>query len=160
MEKIEALRVDNQALRRRIDKREDEVASLETSVAEVRKTRGLSYVMTCAYKYAWTTPSATITYDYLVSDYKNSDDVNGGDGIMDIASGVYTVIKPAGHYTVTFSGLANMLSGRSVNLYLYHNGTQVKETFWDSYNSGSNEGWIQEQGSRTVTLHLNPMDTL
>ena len=62
MEKIEALRADNQALRRRVEKREDEIASLETSVAEVRKTRGLPQVMTCAYKDGyWTTPYETIT---------------------------------------------------------------------------------------------------
>merc|ERR1719244_825976 len=130
MKKIEALRADNQAFRRRVEKREDEMVSLETSVAEVRKTRGLPYVMTCAYKHDWSTPSATITYDSLVSDYKNNDDVNGGDGIMDISSGVYTVIKPAGHYTITFSSMADVYPGKPVELYLYHNGTQVKETLW------------------------------
>merc|ERR1719244_516442 len=106
----------------KLEKREDEFANLETSVAEVRKTRGLPYVMTCAYKYSWSTPSATITYDSLFSDYKNSDDVNGGDGIMDISSGVYTVIKPAGHYTITFSGSARVYPGEEVQLFLYHNG--------------------------------------
>merc|ERR1712215_436631 len=136
MEKIESLQADNQVLRRKVEKREDEINSLETSVAEVRKTRGLPYVMTCAYKHDWSTPSATITYDYLVSDYKNSDDINGGDGIMDISSGVYTVIKPAGHYTITFSGQVGLDPGKEVNLYLYHNGTQVKETYWRSVNGG------------------------
>merc|ERR1719419_1700013 len=140
VEKIEALSADNQALRRRVEKREDEMKSLETSV--VRKTRGLPYVMTCAYKLSWSTPSATITYDYLVSDYKNSDDVNGGDGIMDISSGVYTVIKPAGHYTITFSGYASVDPGEAVHLYLYHNGTRVRETLWESGNSGDNGGRI------------------
>merc|ERR1719334_1246380 len=117
MAKIEVLQADNLALKVKLMKRGDEFAILETSVAEVRKTRGLPYVMTCAYKYGWSTSSARITYDFLVSDYKNSDDVNGGDGIMDISSGVYTVIKPAGHYTITFSGWAAMMPGREVQLY-------------------------------------------
>ena len=30
-------------------------------------------------------------------DYLNLDDVNGGDGVMDIKTGVYTVIKPTGN---------------------------------------------------------------
>merc|ERR1711872_1096749 len=46
--KIETLQADNQALRIKLEKREEKIASLETSLAEVRKTRGLPYVMTCA----------------------------------------------------------------------------------------------------------------
>ena len=46
--------------------------TLETSAAEVKKTRVLPYVMTCAFKYKWSTSSARITYDSLLSDYKNS----------------------------------------------------------------------------------------
>merc|ERR1711942_555323 len=111
MAKIEFLQTDNLALKMKLRKREDDFANLETSVAEVRKTRGLPYVMTCAYRYRWTTSSARITYDSLLSDYKNSDDVNGGDGIMDIKTGVYTVIKPAGYYTITFSGRAVLQQG-------------------------------------------------
>merc|ERR1711942_539938 len=114
----------------KIEKREGDFASLETSVAEVRKTRGLPYVMTCAYKTSWSTPSATITYDSIFSDYKNSDDVNGGDGVMDIKTGVYTVIKPAGYYTITFSGRAVLQQGEYLYMYLYHNGTKVPESGW------------------------------
>merc|ERR1719481_2360655 len=78
MAKIEVLQADNLALKMKLMEREDDFANLETSVAETRKTRGLPYVMTCAYQDYWTTSSATITYDSLLSDYKNSDDVNGG----------------------------------------------------------------------------------
>merc|ERR1719187_1784462 len=117
MAKIEVLQADNLALKKKLMKREDEFASLETSVAEVRKTRGLPYVMTCAYQDSWGTSSATITYDSLISDYKNSDDVNGGDGIMNIDTGVYTVIKPAGHYTITFSGWTQPDPDELIDLY-------------------------------------------
>merc|ERR1719481_1721858 len=92
-------------------KREDDFANLETSLAEARKTRGLPYVMTCAYRFTWYDSSATITYDSLLSDFKNSDDPDGGDGILDIKTGVYTVIKPAGYYTITFSGNAVLEPG-------------------------------------------------
>merc|ERR1719481_1579623 len=128
MAKIEVLQADNIALKMKLTKREDNFANLETSVAETRKTRGIPYVMTCAYKDLWQTSSATITYDSLLSDYKNNDDINGGDGIMDITTGVFTVIKPAGFYTITYSGWANLLPGDMIILHLYHNGTQVPET--------------------------------
>jgi len=160
LKKIEALRTDNQALRMKLEKRDADMKSLETSVAEVRKTRGLPYVMTCSYQDAWSTSLATITYDSLISDYKNSDDPNGGDGVMDLATGVYTVIKPSGYYTVTFSGSVVMEPGQYARLYLYHNGTGVPETQWWSYNSPSNGGDTYDQGSRTVTLHLDREDTL
>merc|ERR1719481_2295543 len=139
MAKIEVLQADNIALKMKLTKREDDFASLETSMAEVRKTRGLPYVMTCAYQDEWSTSSATITYDSLLSDYKNSDDVNGGDGIMDIKTGVYTVIKPAGYYTITFSGLAQLQPGEILSMYLYHNGTRVPESRWYSRNNGNDE---------------------
>merc|ERR1711962_1249460 len=140
------------------EKREGEFASLETSLAEVRKTRGLPYVMTCAYQDGWYTSSATITYDSLVSDYKNSDDVNGGDGVMNIHTGIYTVIKPAGYYQVTFSGKTYLPPGTVGELYLYHNGTKIPESEW--YTVNENSGLIRDVGSRTLTLHLEPEDTL
>jgi len=158
MAKIEVLQADNLALKMKLMKREDDFANLETSVAEVRKTRGLPYVMTCAYQNHWETSSATITYDYLLSDYKNSDDVNGGDGIMDVKTGVYTVIKPAGYYTITFSGRAELQPGEALIMDLYHNGTKVPESQWVSSEYHGTTAF--DQGSRTVILHLNPEDTL
>merc|ERR1719334_869850 len=98
MEKMEALQSENQALWMTLEKKAGEFASLETSVAEVRKINGLPYVVTCAYREEWDTSSATITYDSLISDFKNRDDPDGGDGVLDIATGVYTVIRPAGYY--------------------------------------------------------------
>merc|ERR1719285_766721 len=79
---------------------------------------------------------------------------------MDIATGVYTVIKPAGYYTITFSGSVHLNPEDALHLSLYHNGTQVPETKWDSYKNEANAGRTVEQGSRTVILHLNPEDTL
>merc|ERR1712080_126879 len=105
------------------------------------------------------THSANITYDSLISDYNNSDKPGGGDGVMDIDSGHFTCLT-AGHYTVTFSGWARVKPGEIAYVSLYHNGDRVDESEWWSYNSGSNRGWIQDQGSRTVIMHLAVGDTL
>merc|ERR1712215_454091 len=130
--KIEKITDENIALRKRMDEGEIET---NNELTRLENSKDLPYVMTCAYKYRWETPSATITYDSLLSDYKNSNDVNGGDGIMDIKTGVYTVIKPAGYYTITFSGYVYLRPGESLSMYLYHNGTKVPESRWISSES-------------------------
>merc|ERR1711890_81849 len=92
--------------------------SITTAVAQVRD---LPYVMACAYQYSWTTGSATITYSSLLSDYNNHDKPNGGDGVMDISTGQFPCLT-AGHYTVTFSGRAEVQPGEQVWIYIYRNG--------------------------------------
>lgn len=154
MENIEDLRAENHALKMKVENRNCDFTSLETSVAEVKKTGGLPYVMTCAYLNEWSTSDATITYDSIFSDYKN----NGGDGDMNIHTGVYTVINPEGYYQVTYSGYTYVEAGTSVNLYLYHNGINIPESNW--YTKNENSGVIRDTGSRTLTIHLKPGDTL
>merc|ERR1712080_59001 len=102
-----------------------------TAVAQVRD---LPYAMACAYQYSWTTGSATITYSSLLSDYNNHDKPNGGDGVMDISTGQFTCLT-AGHYTVTFSGRAEVQPGEQVWIYIYRNGVVVEESRWGSYSS-------------------------
>merc|ERR1719187_123683 len=86
--KIEELRNENLALRVRMEKHEAEMTKELTSVS----TRDLPYMMLCAYQDSWTTASATVTYDSLVSSYNNHDHPNGGDGKLDLGSGIYTCL--------------------------------------------------------------------
>ena len=126
--------------------------SLEAMFKEVdqKSLRDLPYVLTCAHQDAWTTPNATITYDRLTVDYNNSDRPGGGDGDMNISTGVYTALT-AGHHTVTYSGWARLFPGEQVNFWLSHNDQYAGfEGEWQSYSSSNNGGFIDEQGSRTV----------
>ena len=68
-----------------------------------KSTRDLPFILTCATRDTWTTPSATITYDRLTVDYNNSGRPGGGDGELNISTGKFTALTP-GHYTITYSG--------------------------------------------------------
>ena len=110
----------------------------------------MPYIITCAYQNQWTNHSATITYDRLTADYNNSDRPGGGDGRLDISTGVYTALT-AGHYTVTYSGMARVNPGEYVVFQLLKNNkSAVNEGRWHSYSRGNNGDYIDDQGSRTV----------
>jgi len=160
MKKIEALQADNKVLRKKMKRRESDLKRLKMSVDEKWQATDLPQLMFCAFQKEWTKPSSTITFDHLMSDYKNSHTVNGGDGLMNTTSGVYTVVRPPGHYTATFSGRAALFPSQWTDIYLYHNGTRIEETLWLSWNSGTQQGILVDQGSRTVTVHLKINNTL
>ena len=128
-------------------------AELTTKLNELdqKSLRDLPYMLACAYRDKWTTPSATITYDRLSADYNNSDRPGGGDGEMDISTGKFTALT-AGHYTITFSGWASVDPGEEVVVQLMHNDQSLpgSEGWWLSYSKSTNSGVIDDQGSRTV----------
>jgi len=160
VKKIEELSADNRAMKEQVQKNAENFGSLETSITEASRTAAGAgpYVLTCAYKYYWRIrDDSTITYDSLIDDYKSG----GGDGAMDLATGVYTLGGPSGHYTITFSGRASLDSGDELYLYLYKNGNKIKETEWvaKAYTT-SGSIMMRVMGSRTVTLHLDVGDRL
>jgi len=101
----------------------------------------------------------TIYYDRLTSESKNSEWPNGGDGKLNLGTGVYTCLT-AGYYTITMSGHAGLNPGESATTYLYHNGNKVQESGWESWNASGNDGHIRDQSSRTVILHMSYNDRL
>jgi len=101
----------------------------------------------------------TIHYDYLLSESKNSGWPNGGDGKLDLGTGVYTCLT-AGYYTITMSGWAGMNPSEEVSSFLYRNGEKVEASRWHTYTSNNNGGWVLDQGSRTVILHMSYNDKL
>jgi len=130
--------------------------SLTTAVSQVRD---VPYVMACAYRDHWDTDDATINYSSLISDYNNSDKPDGGDGKLDISTGQFTCLT-AGYYTVTFSGYALVQSGKFVSIYLYHNGVASQASLWATHIDNIGGGYMREQASRTVIVHLAVGDTL
>merc|ERR1712059_102681 len=67
-----------------------------------RAVKEMPYVLVCAYRESWPHAGATITYDYLIADFNNKDKPGGGNGHMNIQSGVFTAVTH-GYYTVTIS---------------------------------------------------------
>merc|ERR1712059_46331 len=67
-----------------------------------RAVKEMPYVLVCAYRESWPHAGATITYGYLIADFNNKDKPGGGNGHMNIQSGVFTAVTH-GYYTVTIS---------------------------------------------------------
>ena len=137
------------------------LATLEASLPKTisQAVRDVPYFTGCALRDKWTTPSARITYDYLVSE---TDRPGGGNGDFDILAGVFTCLT-SGHYTVTYSGHAFVEPGEYVVVSVYKNSGSIgSEGNWWSYNGGL--GLSQDQGSHTVVrecyiLLLLPLTT-
>ena len=82
----------------------------------------------------------------------------GGDGVLDLNSGVFTCITP-GYYTVSFSlyGVTGP-SISNVDLYLYKNGLQLPESNWHfGKDSGALNAAVGLVGSRIVVNNLLEM---
>ena len=139
-------------VKKQLDRLESRNVELTTKLKEVdqKSLRDLPYVLTCAYQDGWYTPGATIIYSRLIADSNNSDKPGGGDGRLDISTGKFTALT-AGHYTVTYSGLAEVDPGERVYFQLMKNDQNMgNEGYWQSFSSGSNGGSTYDQGSRTV----------
>ena len=101
------------------------VDRLEAELASQRSPRDLPYVTISAYKDYWSTHSQTaITYDSLVADYTNADRPGGGDGSLDITTGIFTCLTP-GFYEISYSANVRMEDNETVVLYIYRNGVRI-----------------------------------
>jgi len=152
--------ITNEDMRQHL--RDELMTELNQSISSAvpRAVRDLPYLVTCAYQGSWQT-TGRMSYDYLLTDWNNGDHVNGGHGVLDVSTGVFTAGTP-GHYTATISGYTtNTESSDSHSLlYMYLNGQQVDETLFASgYHSGG-QYLYYDQGSRTMIFHMNEGDTL
>ena len=128
METMYKLESEMANLMKRMEMMETEAASTKTDLVvldnKFKQTRDIPYVTICAFQDLWTSPSSTITYDKIVADFNNADRPNGGDGVLDVNSGVFTCLT-AGHYTISYSGDASMDSGEIVWIVIYLNGETI-----------------------------------
>ena len=91
----------------------------------------------------------TVTFESFLTNYVY--DNGGGDGGLDLDSGVFTCVTP-GFYTVSFSAYSHVgPSFDSRVLCLYKNGIEVAESRWLlSTHSVAVNDWIAVTGSRIV----------
>merc|ERR1712083_859187 len=69
----------------------------------------------------------TVTFDSFLANYNNGDTPGGGDGKLDLDSGVFTCLTP-GYYTVSYSAYSYVgPSFGNIEMYLYKNGIQIPE---------------------------------
>ena len=78
----------------------------------------------------------------------------GGDGVLDLDSGVFTCFEPS-YYSVSFSSYAGFGPTRgSPSLYLYKNGLELPESQWFFYTESSLNGNVGGTGSRILVSYL------
>merc|ERR1711990_1126192 len=91
--------------------------------------RDLPFEMVCAYKHDWGAANSVVNYDRISVEFNNSDRPGGGDGSMNIKTGVFTAVT-SGYYIITFSGYVEVLPGDYTHMWLYHNGVRVEESLF------------------------------
>merc|ERR1712037_953582 len=119
----------------------------------------LPYEMVCAYKGTWS-EVGIVSYDKITVEFNDSNQPGGGDGSMNIETGVFTTVT-SGYYVITFSGSVGVHAHEYTGMWLNHNGVQLWESrFVTSMYLGGGDAINQVQGSRTVILHLLAGDTV
>merc|ERR1711934_1040280 len=87
------------------------------STAVEQGLRDLPFEMVCAYQDAWTAANSVVNYDRISVEFNNSDRPGGGDGTMNIETGVFTTVT-SGYYIVTFSAHVKVQPGEYTEMYL------------------------------------------
>merc|ERR1711953_282943 len=105
----------------------------------------------------------TVTFDSFLANYNNGDTPDGGDGNLDLDSGVFTCLTP-GYYTVSFSAYGKVGPDYEdrIYMYLYKNGLEIPESRWLFYekSSGALNDNVGVTGSRIVIIHMDAGGTL
>merc|ERR1711892_1353286 len=116
--------------------------------------RNPPFIHSCGYQYSTRITRQTIPYSSLL--YSSTNTEGGG---LDVATGVFTSPWP-GSYTVTWSLYAyDDHSDSAVYIYLRQNGQNIDESKHVSWYNGPS-GEVDDQGGRTLVLHLDMGDTL
>ena len=130
--------------------KEEEIATNYFSNALTKPSlRDLPIVLISAWRASILRSPQTVTFESFLANYVY--DNGGGDGGLDLDSGVFTCVTP-GYYTVSFSAYSHV--GPSLDskvLCLYKNGIEVAESRWLlSTHSVAVNDWIAVTGSRIV----------
>merc|ERR1711936_1396846 len=123
--------------------------------------RDLPIILISAWRGSYIHFPQTVTFDSFLANYNNGDTPGGGDGKLDLDSGVFTCLTP-GYYTVSYSayGRVGPTSG-IISMYLYKNGLEIFESLWHFWaNSDALNNNAGVVGSRIVIIHMDAGDTL
>ena len=117
-------------------------------------------VLIFAYQHSMLTTPRTVTFQSFLANYNNAARPGGGDGVLDLDSGIFTCFTP-GYYTVSFS--ANGAMGPEFDhqyLYLNKNGVDLPESrwsFWTNQHGASLNDNIGVTSSRILVSNLLDM---
>jgi len=172
MAKMEAMAAKMERMEEMFLKREEEmmlelkeleqrVEMKETKIrAEIKTMKEAPQVLFCAYQNKWNS-TGTVTFSQFISNFNNADQDGGGDGAMNLETGVFTSLT-SGYYTLTLSGYSALDARVDNYLDLYQNGQMVWQLgyYWRQYHTGDLPATVGVMASRTLILHLGAGDTL
>jgi len=165
---IERLSAENVELKMKMQMKDREtkleLSNLKTSLSKSMSTTKEPQAIVCAFKNSWNTQYSTITYDKILTEHYSG----GGEGQMDLNSGIYTVLGPAGTYSISFNVMSVLTIGSSPDhysitmLHLHLNSKPVTESQWFNLweEPADDVGSARQTGGRTMMLHLDLGDTL
>ena len=120
--------------------KEEEVATNyynATNALTKPSLRDLPIVLISAWRESPLKSPQTVTFESFLANYKNGERLGGGDGELDLESGIFTCITH-GYYKVSFSAYGVVGPGHSPQwMFLYRNGEQVPESVWVCWKDGA-----------------------
>merc|ERR1712119_221696 len=156
MDRITKMEAEMVAKDEMVEVRDKRIAVLEAAM-ETKDNPPIAYQ--CAWKDAWTADYSVITYDRLTFD-----EISGGDGGLDINTGVFTVGQGySGIWEVTYSVRSFQYSGEANQAWLTINGATTGQEIWESVHEtsyGGADGWVASLGSRSLYMRLESGDTI
>lgn len=134
----------------------DLMAKVNELVSELLIRREPPYMHACGSQNSYSNSTGTIPYSTLL--YSSSNTEGGG---LDIDTGIFTSPHP-GSYTVSWGLYASEASDSAgyVLLFLQHNGVNIEESVHHSVLISAASVYLDDQGGRTLVLHLDMGDTL
>merc|ERR1711936_1529795 len=123
--------------------------------------RDLPIILISAWRDSPIRSPQTVTFDSFLANYNNGDRPGGGDGKLDLDSGVFTCMTP-GYYTVSYSAYGYVGPNYdNIDMFLYKNGLDISESLWHFWaNSDALNNNAGVVGSRIVIIHMDAGDTL
>ena len=118
--------------------------------------RDLPVVLISAWQDGTLSSPQTVTFDSFLANYNNAARPGGGDGVLDLDSGVFTCFTP-GYYTVSFSAHGAVGSDTDTTrpeLFLYKNGMAISESVWSVLTDYPDDTLVGATGSRTVVRNI------
>merc|ERR1712215_222677 len=148
------MKTKHDLLEKKMTVKDDSLQKLSRNVAFLKDP---PYTFFCSSSLEWLhITTATITYSKLLYSSTSTWDTPA---TMDIETGIFTS-GWSGTYTVTWSVTARDGAGDDpVTIFLRKNGEMIDESIYKSYYTGPS-GFIRDQGSRTLLVHLDIYDTL
>merc|ERR1711953_246276 len=115
--------------------------------------RDLPIILISAYRGGPIRSPQTVTFASFLANYNNGDTPGGGDGKLDLDSGIFTCLTP-GYYTVSFSvyGAVGTIKGvryGEIDMFLFKNGRDIPDSWWTAYEESGN-ATVGVTGSRIV----------